>query len=91
VATGRRPLNREKPSALAEGVFTIPLFLWNRSEARQDIKHMDSTLKSFRAENYLLIKAIDNHVMAIHQEIKDFHERLCAIEERNRDIKEGRK
>jgi hypothetical protein len=27
---------------------------------------------------------MDNQVLAIHEEIKDFHGRLCAIEERNR-------
>ena len=26
----------------------------------------------------------DNKIHAIHEEIKDFHGRLCAIEERNR-------
>jgi hypothetical protein len=44
----------------------VPLFLWNRSESRSDMRHM--------------LAIIDT----IQKEIKDFHGRLCAIEERNR-------
>lgn len=49
------------------------LFLWNRAESRADIRHMDAKLQSNT-----------NLIIAIHEEIKDFHGRLCAIEERNR-------
>lgn len=42
------------------------LFIWNRSESREDIRRMEGLISS------------------IHQEMKDFHGRLCAIEERNR-------
>ena len=52
----------------------IPLFLWNRSEAnadRRDIVNLMFSMKEeasrFRAE--------------MAQEMKDFHGRLCAIEE----------
>lgn len=51
------------------GVFG--LFIWNRSESRSDIRHMDTKLESILAL-----------VQAIHQEMKDFHGRLCSIEER---------
>lgn len=51
----------------------VGLFTWNRSESRADIRHMDSKLESTR-----------ELVRAIHLESKDFHARLCAIEERNR-------
>ena len=47
------------------------LFIWNRTESRADIRHMDAKLESNR-----------NLVMAIHEEIRDFHNRLCSIEER---------
>lgn len=50
------------------GVFG--LFFWNRSESRADIRHMDSKLESTR-----------ELVRAIHDEMKDFHNRLCKIEE----------
>jgi hypothetical protein len=38
----------------------------------------------FRAEARNDWRHMDNQVLAIHEEIKDFHGRLCAIEERNR-------
>lgn len=51
---------------LGNMVFTLTLWLWNRTEAR--------------AENRRTLDLIQ----AIHNETKDFHGRLCAIEERNR-------
>ena len=58
---------------LGNGALIIPLFLWNRSESRADIRHMDAKLESTR-----------ELVRAIHDEMKDFHSRLCIIEERNK-------
>lgn len=49
----------------------IALFLWARSESRSDHRHLESWVKA----------AID----AIKEEMKDFHGRLCAIEERNKN------
>jgi hypothetical protein len=57
------------------GVFG--LFIWNRAEGRADIRHMETQLRS----NSELIRAI--HVETLEQ-MKDFHGRLCAIEERNK-------
>lgn len=51
---------------IANIVFTLTLWLWNRSESRNDNR------------------AITALVTAIKDEIKDFHGRLCAIEERNK-------
>ena len=53
------------------GVFGM--FFWNRAESRTDIRQMESKLESTR-----------ELVRAIHDEVKDFHTRLCVIEERNR-------
>ncbi len=58
---------------LGNGALIIPLFLWNRSESRADIRHMDAKLESTR-----------ELVRAIHDEMKDFHNRMCVIEERNK-------
>jgi hypothetical protein len=55
---------------IANAALIIPLFLWNRAESRADIRHMDSKLESTR-----------ELVRAIYDETKDFHNRLCAIEE----------
>lgn len=48
--------------------FVTILFLWNRSESRNDYKHMEART--------------DAILNAIKDEMKDFHGRLCAIEER---------
>ena len=53
--------------------FVLTLWLWNRAENRADSRHMDSKIDAIRELTY-----------AIHMEIKDFHSRLCSIEERNK-------
>lgn len=58
---------------LGNAAVILPLFLWNRSESRADIRHMDAKLESFRLETMVLMKAIQD-------EMKDFHARLCVIE-----------
>jgi len=58
---------------IANAALVIPLFLWNRSESRADMRHVDSKLESTR-----------ELVRAIYDESKSFHARLCTIEERNR-------
>jgi hypothetical protein len=47
------------------------LFIWNRTESRSDARHMDAKLQ-----------ANTNLIIAIHEEMKDFHGRLCEIEEK---------
>ena len=42
----------------------------------------------FRAESRADWRHTDNHIRAIHDEIKDFHVRMCAIEERNKGNRE---
>ena len=70
------------------GVFG--LFIWNRSESRSDIRHMDNRLEATRS----LIQEIRNEGIqfreelrcfreAMNNETKDFHHRLLEIE-RNR-------
>lgn len=51
---------------IANIVFTLTLWLWNRAESRNDMRAM-LTL-----------------VTAIQSEMKDFHGRLCAIDEKSR-------
>ena len=58
---------------IANGAMVLPLFLWVRSESRADMRHTDAKLESTR-----------ELVSAIHDEVRDFHSRLCAIEERNK-------
>lgn len=51
------------------------LFIWNRAESRADSRHYDAQLKQFNERTEALISAIKD-------EMRDFHGRLCAIEER---------
>ena len=52
------------------------LFIWNRSESRNDIRHMDNKLEAIRELS-----------REIHLEIKDFHNRLLDIERRKNNDK----
>ena len=54
---------------IANAAMIIPLFLWNRAEARADSRHTDEKLESTR-----------ELVRAIHDEVKDFHKRLVEVE-----------
>lgn len=58
---------------IANAALIIPLFIWIRAESRADSRHYDNKLDAIRELTYL-----------IHVEMKDFHNRLCNIEERNR-------
>jgi len=62
---------------LGNAAFVIPLFLWNRSESRADIRHMDAKIEAYMA-------GIRQEIKAIHDEVKDFHTRLCIIEEKKK-------
>lgn len=53
------------------------LIVWFRAESRSDWRHMDNKLDT-------TVNAIREEITAIKEEMKDFHDRLCAIEERNR-------
>jgi hypothetical protein len=69
-------------TVLGNAALIIPLWLWMRGEARSDARHADSKLEAYRAETFGLLSAIQT-------EMKDFHGRLCAIEERGRSEKRG--
>lgn len=49
----------------------LGMFFWNRSESRQDIRHIDAKLEATR-----------ELVRAIYDESKDFHNRLLSLEEK---------
>jgi hypothetical protein len=53
------------------------LIFWFRAESRSDWRHMDAKIDAMRQDS-------KEFQAAILQEMKDFHGRLCAIEERNR-------
>ena len=67
------------------------LFLWVRSEANADRRQISEIQRQDRKDILNLIeaikedvRAIKEDVLAIKDETKDFHGRLCSIEERNR-------
>lgn len=62
----------------------FPLWLWNRAESRADMRHMDSKFDAQRNLFFEMQKETQRLISAIHLEMKDFHHRLCSIEERNR-------
>ncbi len=69
---------------LGNAAVIIPLFLWNRSESRADIRLMDAKLESNRSLSLTIHQDTKDMIAAIHQEMKDFHGRLCALQERSK-------
>lgn len=62
----------------------VSLFLWLRSEANDDRRHITEVQAADRKDILNLIRAIEKNVRSIEVEIKDFHGRLCAIEDRRK-------
>ena len=62
----------------------VGLFIWNRTESRSDIRHMDMKLESNRNLSIEIHKETQAIINAIRQDMNDFHTRLCLIEERNK-------
>jgi hypothetical protein len=52
------------------GLTVAGLFLWSRAESKADYRELRGEMRTY--------------MEAIHTEMKDFHGRLCAIEERNK-------
>jgi hypothetical protein len=63
------------PIILANLGIILPMFFWLRSEANSDRRQFQQESASDRRDILQLIRNI-------HEEIKDFHGRLCIIEER---------
>jgi len=64
----------------------IGLFLWAIRQSRSDFLRLDKKIDDNRRETQSLCREIHNTVIEIKDEIKDFHNRLCAIE-KERKIK----
>ena len=59
-------------------IVAILVFVWYlRKDSKDDYIRLDADLKSFRHETAEILKAI-------HEEIKEFHGRLCGLEEREK-------
>lgn len=62
---------------LGNVVFTLTLWLWSRAEARSDHRQVQDLIERIRADGKEFREMWMN-------ESKEFHGRLCAIEEKNR-------
>ena len=62
---------------LGNAAIIIPLFIWIRTESRNDWRHMDAKMETY-------MYGIRQDIKAMHEEMKDFHARLCVIEERSK-------
>jgi hypothetical protein len=67
-------------TVLGNAVWIIPLLLWNRSESRADIRHMDEKLEGQRVMMHAIWKEGKEMNEKWLEESKDFHARLYAIE-----------
>ncbi len=60
------------------------LFFWSRSESRADNRQMLSMMQGIQQNALSLQQSTTAQLGAIQEEIKDFHGRLCTLEEKNR-------
>lgn len=66
------------------GIF---LFVWYlRNDSKNDYLKLEKSLDEARKETNALISTIHQEMIDFHNTMKDFHGRLCTIEERNRGI-----
>lgn len=63
----------------------IGMILWFRSESREDWKHLYEKTDANRRETLSILESIRLEIFQFktetHSETKDFHGRLCKIEE----------
>jgi len=66
----------------------VMLMLWLRGEANSDRRHFDEENKTLRREMIDIMRSIEEDGKIFREqwaaESKDFHGRLCAIEERRK-------
>jgi len=66
-------------SNVAMFISMITLIQWARTESRNDFHSLDTKIDANRVETHAMVNNMFNSIQA---EIKDFHGRLCAIEEK---------
>ena len=65
----------------------IGVFIWYlRKDSKDDYIKLEQRLEAWRLESKEDSRRIESIITAIKDEIKDFHGRLCAIEEKNRKV-----
>lgn len=73
---------------LGNAAMFFPIFFWLRAESNADRRDLLGIINSSRTEMIEQMNCNRMEVVSIlnemKQEMKDFHGRLCSIEERNR-------
>lgn len=62
----------------------LSLFLWVRSEANSDRRSFNEIQREDRKDLLQIGRNLETVVTAMQQDMKDFHGRLCSIEERRK-------
>ena len=60
----------------------VGLFIWNRTESRADIRHMDAKLESNRNLSIQIHRENLDVINSIKEEVRDFQNKLFLLEER---------
>jgi len=63
----------------------------NRIESRADREMLEAKMAENRKETNSILQAIQQESKDFHREIKDFHGRLCSLEERYLQFKMNQK
>jgi len=75
---------------VAIGALILTLFLWVRGEARTDARHFDQETKQLRREVIDIMREIKEDAKNFREqwalESREFHGRLCSIEEKRKGI-----
>lgn len=74
--------------AVIGGTFTIlatmiSLFLWIRTEANSDRRQIQDVQREDRKDLLEISRNLENTMRAIQMEMKDFHDRIFKIENKN--------
>jgi hypothetical protein len=79
-------------SAIAIVGVMVALFLWNRGESNSDRRELSSIINSDRREMMTILEAIKEDGKIFREkwaeENKEYHARLCMIEERQQANKD---
>lgn len=61
----------------------VGLFLWNRSENRNANRAINASIESQGNRMEKISASIRDEMTEFHNQVKDFHGRLCTLEERH--------
>lgn len=65
----------------------LGMFLWATRQARADFLHSDRKIDENRKETASIVKSMQENLVAIKDDMRDFHNRLCEIEQKRNQQK----